>query len=219
MKLLLTSQGFSNDSIVNAFIDLVGKKLEDIRLVYIPTASHGAIWDKKWFARNLSNVAKLNFKKFEIVDIAVVEKEVWQSSFEKADVLYFEGWSAPFLLKHLVGTGLDKKLPELIKNKVYVGSSAGSIVTNKTIWSSSNHILNSEIKNVPKGLGLVDFYFRPHLNSKNRSTINKNFLLEISKKNPEEIIYAMDDDSALKIIDDKVEVISEGDWLVLNEEK
>lgn len=212
MKLLLTSQGFSNDSIVNAFVDLLGKKPEDSHLVYIPTAIHGATGDKKWFVRNLSNVAKLNFKKFEIVDIAVAKKEVLESSFEKADVLYFEGGNASFLLKWLVKTNLDKKLPKLIKNKVYVGSSAGSIVISKTIWAASNFILNSKIEEVPKGLGLVNFYFRPHYNSENRATINKDSLLEISKKNPEEIIYAMDDNSALKVIDDKIEIVSKGNY-------
>ncbi|MEI4856050.1 Type 1 glutamine amidotransferase-like domain-containing protein, partial [Klebsiella pneumoniae] len=77
-----------------------------------------------------------------------------------ADILYFEGGNAPFLLHWLQKTNLDKKLPELIKDKVYVGSSAGSIITNNTIWAASDYILNLEIKDVPKGLGLVDFYFR-----------------------------------------------------------
>lgn len=217
MKLLLTSQGFSNDSIVNAFIDLVGKKPEDTHLVYVPTSIHGARGDKKWFVRNISNVAKLNFKKFEIIDIAVVEKEVWKSSFENADVLYFEGGNAQFLLKWLEKTGLDKELAKIIENKVYVGSSAGCVVLSKTIWAASNYILDSEIKDVSEGLGLVDFYFRPHFNSENKSTINKDSLLEVSKRNPKEIIYVMDDNSALKVIDDKIEVVSEGDWLVLND--
>ena len=216
MKLLLTSQGFSNDSIVNAFIDLVGKKPKDTNLVYIPTSIHGARGDKKWFVRNISNVVKLNFKKFEIIDVAVVEKKVWRSSFENADALYFEGGNAEFLLKWLKKTGLDKELAKIIENKVYVGSSAGCIVLSKTIWTASNYILDSEIKDAPEGLGFVDFYFRPHFNSEDKANINKDSLSEVSKKNPKEIIYAMDDNSALKVLDDKIEVVSEGDWLALN---
>lgn len=212
MKLLLTSQGLSNNSIINALGDLVGKKFEDCYLVYIPTASHGAIGDKKWFVLNLSNVARLNFKRFDIVDIAVVEKKIWWDSFKEADIVYFEGGNASFLLKWLVKTGLDKELSKLIKNKVYVGSSAGSIITNKTIWAASNYILDSKIKEVPKGLGLVDFYFRPHFNSEDKATINNDSLLEISKKNPNEVIYAMDNDSALKVIDGKIEIVSEGKY-------
>ena len=94
---------------------------------------------------------------------------------------------------------------------MYIGTSAGSIVTNNTIWAASNYILDHEINEVPKGLGLVNFYFRPHFNSENRATINEESLTKISKKNPEETIYAMDDNSALKIVDDSIEVISQGD--------
>lgn len=210
MKLLLTSQGLYNQLIVNALIELLEQPIEETTIAYVPTSSHGTYGDKKWFARNVSNVANLNFKTFQIVDIAVLEKEVILQSFEKADILYFEGGNASFLLQWLRKTGLDKELPEIIKNKVYVGSSAGSIVTNNTIWAASNYILDYEIKDVPKGLGLVDFYFRPHFNSKNRASINKDSLTEISKKNPEETIYAIDDNSALKIVDDTIEVISQG---------
>ncbi|MFP4401748.1 MAG: Type 1 glutamine amidotransferase-like domain-containing protein [Candidatus Nanoarchaeia archaeon] len=210
MKLLLTSQGLYNQSIVNALIELVEKPLEECNLAYVPTSSHGATGDKKWFSRNLSNVAKLNFKTFQIVDIAVLEEEVYMPIFQQADILYFEGGNALFLLKWLQKTKLDEKLQELIKSKVYVGSSAGSIVTNNTIWAASDYILHSEIKDTPKGLGLVDFYFRPHFNSKNRATINEESLLEISKKNPGEVIYAIDDNSALKIENDTIEIISQG---------
>ena len=44
------------------------------------------------------------------------------------------------------------------------------------------------------------------------------------KENIEEVcreinkpVYALDDESALKVVDDKIEVISEGKWFVINE--
>lgn len=39
MKLLLTSGGLTNDSIANALFELVGKKPEDTKVVFIPTAN------------------------------------------------------------------------------------------------------------------------------------------------------------------------------------
>ena len=46
MKLLLTSGGLTNKSIVKALFDLVGKKPEDTSLVFIPTASNVEMEDK-----------------------------------------------------------------------------------------------------------------------------------------------------------------------------
>lgn len=64
-----------------------------------------------------------------------------------------------------------------------------------------------------EGLHFVDFYFLPHLNSKyfrkmRRENIEK-FGNNISRP-----IYALDDNCALKIVDDEIEVISEGEWFV-----
>lgn len=59
-----------------------------------------------------------------------------------------------------------------------------------------------------KGLHLVDFYFLPHLNSKHFKKMRKENIEKVEQK-IKRTIYALDDNSALKIIDNKVEVISE----------
>jgi dipeptidase E len=68
-----------------------------------------------------------------------------------------------------------------------------------------------------KTFGFVGFDIKPHLNSSvHSSTRNEEYVREIAKR-LDTIVYALDDQSAIKIIGDKIEVISEGSWLLLND--
>ena len=165
------------------------------------------------------NLKKQNFKSIEITDISAVDESVWKPKLEKADVLFFEGGYTYHLMKWLNKSSLAKMLLELLKNKVYVGVSAGSMVTNKKLVFKISQITYREhLKYLDKvkemsGLNFVDFYFLPHLNS--HKELKENFIRRILKGMSEKI-YALDDNSALKIIDEKIEVISKGKWFVIN---
>lgn len=91
MKLLLTSSGLTNNSIADALFSLTGKRPEETTLVFIPTASNIEAGDKDWFITDLLNLKKQNFKSIEITDISAVDEKIWKPSFERADVLFFEG--------------------------------------------------------------------------------------------------------------------------------
>ncbi len=54
-----------------------------------------------------------------------------------ADVLFFSGGDSTHLMRWINESGLKELLPELLKNKVWVGVSAGSIVTLSTIALSN----------------------------------------------------------------------------------
>ena len=219
MKLLLTSSGLTNNSIANALFELTGKKPEETTVVFIPTASNVVEGDKDWLITDLINLRKYNFKSIEITDISAIDEKVWKPSFERADVLFFEGGSTYHLMRWLNKSSLSKMLPDLLKDKVYVGASAGSMVTNFDLALKLSQVIYEEDMletEELKGLNFVDFYFLPHLNSewfkKMREENVKKVGQEINRK-----IYALDDDSALKIVNGKIEVISEGEWLVINE--
>lgn len=218
MKLLLTSGGITNKSIANALFDLVGKKPEDISLVFIPTASNVEMGDKGWFIDDLINLKKQNFKSISIADISAVDEKIWRPQFEEADVLFFGGGNTYHLMEWINKSGLVVLLPEMLKTKVYVGLSAGSMVTNPDLAFKISQIVYEEdfdkTKDV-KGLGFVDFYFLPHLNSPYFKKLRENNIREVAKEVKRKI-YALDDNSALKVIDKKIEVISEGKWFVVN---
>lgn len=218
MKLLLTSGGITNKSIVKALFELVGKKPEDTSLVFVPTASNVEKGDKDWLINDLINLKNQNFKSIDIADISAVDKEVWLPKMEEADVLFFEGGNTYYLMEWMNRSGLKDILPELLKNKVYVGLSAGSIVVSKDLALKQAQVLygeDLERKEDMKGLNFVDFYFFPHLNSPHFNLRKENIIRE-AVKDIEGKVYAMDDQSALKIVDGKMEIISEGKYFIFN---
>jgi len=175
-------------------------------------------WDKTWFINDLINLNKNNFKSIEITDISAVNEEIWKSSFKRADILFFEWWNTFHLMRWLNKTGLNSSLYELLKDKVYVGVSAWSMITNPDLnLKLSQQIYEEDMLETEKmnGLNFVDFYFLPHLNSEWFKKVKKNNIEKVAE-NITIPIYVLDDNSALKIIDNKIEVIREWDWFVLN---
>jgi dipeptidase E len=219
MKLLLTSGGITNQTIAKALLDMVGKKTEEIILAFIPTAANVESNDKGWFVENLNQLKQQKYKKLDIVDISALPKWNWQQRLGDADVLFFSGGVTPHLMKWIQESGLEKLLPEFLKTKVWVGISAGSIVVSPTLVLSNQEKIRAYEEKFgykgEKGLGLVDFYIRPHFNTPGFPHTGKEALQEIAKKIPK-TIYALDDQMAIKVIDGKVEVIGEGDYLVFN---
>ena len=218
MKLLLTSGGITNKSIAKALFDLIGKKPEDTSVAFIPTASNVEMGDKSWLINDFVNLQKQGFKSISITDISAVEEKIWRPQIEEADVLFFEGGNTYYLMRWINKSSLAKILPELLKNKVYVGVSAGSMVTNKNLSLSTSQIIYEEDldeSHEMPGLNFVDFYFLPHLNSPYFKNLREDFVRE-TLKDTKEKTYVLDDNSAIKVIDDKVEVISEGKWFMIN---
>ncbi len=218
MKLLLSSSGITNKSIANALFDLTGKKAEETTIVFIPTASNLEEGDKDWLINDLINLKKQNFKSIEITDISAIDEKIWKASLERADVLFFEGGNTYHLMRCLNKSGLSKLLPELLKDKVYFGVSAGSMITNPDLSLKISQLIYEEDlleTEEMEGLNFVDFYTLPHLNSKYFKKLREENIKKIGKE-INKTIYVLDDNSALKIIDDKVEIISEGEYLIIN---
>jgi len=115
-------------------------------------------------------------------------------------------------------SGLIELLPELLKDKVYVGVSAGSMVTNKNLALKISQIVYDEDLDKDyemDGLNYVDFYLLPHLNSQYFANLREDFIRD-TVKDMKEKMYVLDDESAIKIDGDKFEVISEGKWFEIN---
>ncbi|OGZ03115.1 MAG: hypothetical protein A2390_00785 [Candidatus Liptonbacteria bacterium RIFOXYB1_FULL_36_10] len=218
MKLLLTSGGLTNRLIVNALFDLVDKEPQDTSLVYIPTAANVEKGDKSWLINDLYNLKKQDFKSIDIADISAVDEKIWRPKLEEADVLFFEGGNTYYLMEWINKSGLVYLLPELLKNKVYVGVSAGSMVTSKDLALRISQVLYGEDLERTEdmlGLNFVDFYFLPHLDSPYFKELREDFIKE-NMKGISDKIYVLDDNSALKVVDEKVEVTGEGKWFVIN---
>ena len=219
MKLLLTSAGIKNKTIAKALLDLVGKPAEEINIAFIPTAMNPTGSDKTWFIDNLYELKQQKYKKIDIVDISALPKWNWQSRLEAADVIFVSGGTSPHLMYWIEKSGLKELLPELLKTRLWVGISAGSIIMSPTLALSNpektpwyKEKFGYEAK---AGLGFIDFYIRPHLNAENSAHSSTESLEKIAKEIPK-TIYGIDDQMAIKVVDGKVEVIGEGDYLVFN---
>ncbi len=207
MKLLLTSNGLCNDSLRNALKKMVDQR--KICIAFIPTAASAQNDDKKWLIEDLFNCKKLGV--VDIVDISAVAKDNWLPRLKRANVIVVGGGDTVYLMEWIVKSGLDKELLHLLKERVYVGISAGSIVTGKNISSSSTFLFESDRKNAPLGLGYTDFYVRPHFNSPDFPKMIDSNLKKVSKELGGGL-YAIDDNSAVQFVDGKITVVSEGEW-------
>jgi len=219
MKLLLTSAGFSNDSIREAFGNLIEKSPEELNLVFIPTAANVEGGDKtSWFIKDLIRLKELQFKSIDIVDISAVSKDVWFPRLQDADVLYVEGGNTAHLMYWMVESGLQEILPEMLKTKVYVGVSAGSMVACNDLALNMSEQLYGESfdeRQKSEGMKFVDFSIIPHLGSPHFPNVSIDNL-EPRAKDIDGTFYIIDDDTAIKVIDDEIEIVSEGKWKKFN---
>jgi dipeptidase E len=227
MKLLLTSNGLSNDSIAKAFQELIGKDPKEAKVAFIPTASHASHGNKAWLIDDMYRIKKLGYTVY-VVELTALSAGEIMNILEDVDAIFVGGGNTFYLSYWMQRTGLFDLIPELLKTKVYAGISAGSIVAGATLLPSKaikegfidEHYYEKSVKGEgsDKALRLVDIVFRPHLNSPTFPTVNKENLTKIAPQ-VEYPIYALDDESALKVVDGNFEIVSEGDWLFIDPEK
>lgn len=218
MKLLLTSAGLSNQSIAASLGKLAAIPNNKVHLAFIPTAANVIEGDKGWLIEDYQNLKKQGYGCIDIVDISALPKDIWQPRLEAANVLMFGGGNNYHLMYWLRKSGLDKLLTELVETRVYVGVSAGSMVLSKRLLLTSDEPVIQENrmgKQDDTGLGWVDLYIRPHFKSPYFPRYTVEYLKEAAKTIDEQI-YAIDDQTAVIVADGKEEIISEGEYLVLN---
>jgi len=200
VRLLLTSAGVKNASIRNALVDLLGKPIADSSALCIPTAQYGhPMVDLGW-----KSVGVL-----ELTALPSIDEERWVPMVRETDVLLVAGGDALYLCHWMRQSGLADLLPSLIKT-VWVGLSAGSMVMTPRIgkdflgWKPPAGGDDST-------LGIVDFSICPHLAQEgmpgNSMAEAEQWAAGISGP-----AYAIDDQTAIKVTDGTVEVVSEGHW-------
>lgn len=214
MKLLLTSAGITNQTILQGLDELAGKPLDQLKVAFIPTAANLESGDKDWLIDDLRRLSFLKFKQIDIVDISALPKKIWQERLEESDVLFVEGGNTYHLMYWFNQSGLSKIISKLLETKIYIGVSAGTIIATPSIINADFESkplksINEEISH--DGLNLVNFMVEPHVNSEYfpESTLKN---LETRSKEYRYPIYGIDDNTAIKVDGDNIEVISNGIW-------
>ncbi|MDP9075973.1 MAG: Type 1 glutamine amidotransferase-like domain-containing protein [Bacteroidota bacterium] len=216
MKLLLTSAGISNTSIHNALVELLGKPVAEASALFVPTAIYGINGGANIIRRVICGslgdpFCELGWKSLGLLELTAlpsIKQELWIPMLQETDVLLVGGGDCQYLCYWMQQSGLADLLPSLLRKTVYVGLSAGSMIMTRFGTTYGNHVLPPE---TVKSLNLVDFAIHPHLD---HEWFPENSLASIERLAATIPVpsYAIDDQTAIKVTDGAVEVISEGHW-------
>jgi dipeptidase E len=221
MKLLLTAGGVTNPSIRDALVDLLGKPIAESSAVCIPTAMYGHPMAgpgvKAWqFISGTSEnpMVDLGWKSVGVLELTAlpsIDRDRWVPMVRETDVLLVAGGDALYLCHWMRESGLADLLPSLDET-VWVGLSAGSMVMTPRI--GEDFVQWRPPAGDDTTLGIVDFSICPHVAPDgmpgNSMAFAERWAADLGVP-----AYAMDDQTALKVVDGTVEVVSEGNWKLL----
>ena len=144
----------------------------------------------------------------ELTALPSIDDERWVPLVQETDVLLFSGGDALYLAHWMRQSGLADLLPSLPET-VWAGLSAGSMVMTPRIgedfvgWKSPT--------GDDSALGIVDFSIFPHVDHvdlpENTMAAAEQWAADIAGP-----AYAIDDETAIRVVDGNVDVVSEGHW-------
>jgi dipeptidase E len=221
VKLLLTSAGIRNPSIHDALVDLLGKPIADCDALCIPTAGYGhphVTPDKAWnFISGQEPqcpMTELGWRSLGVLELTAlpsIEEERWVPWVRETDVFLVNGGDALYLCHWMRESGFSELMPSLHET-VWVGLSGGSMVMTPRI--GEDFVGWEPPGGGDSALGVVDFSIFPHLDNpglpQNTMVNAEHWASGLS--NP---AYAVDDETAFKVVDGTVEIVSEGNWKLL----
>ena len=215
MRFLLTSAGIRNASIHDALVDLLGKPIPESNALCIPTATHALgqpelTWKFISGQEPRTPMCELGWKSLGVLELTAlpsIDEEQWVATVQETDVLLVNGGDPLYLCYWMRQSGLADLLPSL--SAVYVGLSAGSMVIAPNI--GENFVRWKPPTGGDRTLGLVDFAMFPHLDN---PSLPDNSMASAEKwaAGMQVPAYAIDDETAIKVTDGTVEVVSEGHW-------
>jgi dipeptidase E len=221
MKILLTSAGIKNASIHTALVDLLGKPIAESSALFIPTGSYSMPGGPFGAYRLIRGVAasplcELGWKSLGVLELTAlpsVNEELWVPLVQETDALLVGGGEPLYLCYWMRQSGLADLFPSLRREMVYVGVSGGSMVVAPTFgetYDGPPPFIGSD-----KALGLVDFALSAHLDNEHMPEFSlantERWAAGVQAQVPVPV-YAIDDQTAIKVVDGTVEVVSEGRW-------
>lgn len=180
MKLFLTS---SAANVLDKVVSMLPSRQNEMKVIFIPTAGDPYGDDKPWMEADRKKLVDLGFT-VEDFDLKDKTKNKVRETLLKADIIFVAGGNTFYLLEKMQKSGFDKVLKEFEKSdKIYIGSSAGSIVLGPTLEpiESLDHPEKARL-NSSKALGLVGFIIIPHYEREKYVTRHKEILKKFSKK-------------------------------------
>jgi dipeptidase E len=199
-------------------VDLLGKPIAEANALCIPTAMYGhpsvgpgtRAW--QFISGNSENpMVDLGWRSVGVLELTAlpsIDEERWVPLVRETDVLLAAGGDALYLCHWMRQSGLADLLPSLSET-VWVGLSAGSMVMTPEV--GQDFIQWRPPTGDESTLGIVGFSICPHLAP---DGLPGNSMAEAVQwaDGISGSAYAMDDETAIKVADGTVEVVSEGHW-------
>lgn len=167
MKLFLTSSGLSDEN-KKSFLALLNRSSQGLRVAFVPTAMNLEPEEikQKYIPVDVADLENLGMKVM-FVDLEKLKEENVVSKFSPFDVIYVYGGNTFYLMHHANASGFTAHIREIIKNKVYFGVSAGSVIAGPDVsianWGKDGDDNSIGLKDL-RGLSLVSFSILPHWN-------------------------------------------------------
>lgn len=207
MKLLLTSAGITNDSIAAALYNLVGKPLAEAKVAFILTAKNNR--DAPAVEAMANQITQLDKYQMPYILIDPSFDNDWQEKLNGVEIVIIGGGNTFHLLNEARRTGFDEWLRENIDKKVIMGTSAGSIILTPYIAVASVDDGDENLDGITDltGLNFVDFEISPH--TPEDVSIEGNLAYSKTTRNK---LLMLDNNSAVQVADEGIEIISEGQY-------
>jgi dipeptidase E len=239
MRLLLTSSGIRNPSLDSALVELLGKPIAESSALFIPTGIYpfpggGVMARRALCGEQGGPLCGLGWKSLGVLELTALPSigdDAWIPTLKQTDALLVGGGDPLYLAHWMRESGLANLMPSLPRELVYVGVSGGSMVASASFSETyraprtcSGEALTSQdvVFATPqggvgrtlvtaRGVGLVEFALIPHLDGDNHPDASLANAETWAARNTVPT-YAIDDQTALKVTDGAVQVVSEGHW-------
>lgn len=137
---------------------LAGKRITFIPTANVPQSNHSYVEAAKADLTELGLIV-------DVLDVSSASAFDIQRKLSDNDYIYVSGGNTFFLLQELRLSGADIRIIEQVnKGKLYIGESAGSVITSPDIayLSAMDSMKKAPLLVDTQGLNLVDFYTLPH---------------------------------------------------------
>lgn len=200
-----------------ALVDLLGKPIADSSALCIPTAAYGqpmstpaGVW-RFISGQSAQPMCELGWKSIGVLELTALPSigaERWIPWVKQADVLLVNGGDALYLAHWMRKSGLADLLPSLGET-VWAGLSAGSMVMTPRI--GDEFVAWQPPTGDDEALGVVDFSIFPHVDNplcpENTMAAAEQWAAGLGSP-----AYALDDETAITVVDGTIDIVSEGHW-------
>ena len=200
-KLILVSMLYQVADLVRT----IAPELEGKTVTYIPTA--GIAEDVEGMVEEETSTLENLGMTVDVLEVSSASYDSIVNSLTKNDIIFVGGGNTFFLIQELRRSGADQILiREVEKGKLYIGESAGSIISCPDIGYCAEMDSPEKAPDLIdySGLNLVDFYIVPHIGNEEMGEAAEK---AVEKYSFELELKAITDEQVILVEEGRVEIL------------